>query len=421
MNFSATSSNLQALFAARHNTAKTPLAMYDVGLVMVALALVSIGVIMVASASMPEGIAKYNNQYFFIIRHTIFSCLAFIVALIVLMIPISIWQKYNPYLLLLAFALLVAVLLVGRSVNGAQRWLTLGPLNIQAAEPTKLFFFCFLAGYLERRHTEVTENIKGFLKPLIVFFVLGLCLWLQPDLGTTIVMFITTIGLLFLAGAKLWQFVGLLMTGAVLFITMILLEEYRMRRITAFLDPWADPFGTGYQLTQSLMAYGRGDWFGQGLGNSIQKLQFLPEAHTDFIVAIIAEELGHVGIVILLALLLTLVIKAILLGKRALEQQMPFAGYLAYGIGIWFAFQTFVNIGGSAGMLPTKGLTLPLVSYGGSSMIIMAMAVALLIRIDFEIRCAMLNSKKKTNGSSKKTAPQIDDAVESSLEGESHA
>lgn len=421
MNFSATSSNLQALFAARHNGVKAPLAMYDVGLVMVALALVSIGIIMVASASMPEGIAKYNNQYFFIIRHTIFSCLAFIVALIVLMIPISIWQKYNPYLLLLAFGLLVAVLLVGRSVNGAQRWLTLGPLNIQAAEPTKLFFFCFLAGYLERRHTEVTENIKGFLKPLIVFFVLGLCLWLQPDLGTTIVMFITTIGLLFLAGAKLWQFVGLLMTGAVLFITMILLEEYRMRRIIAFLDPWADPFGTGYQLTQSLMAYGRGDWFGQGLGNSIQKLQFLPEAHTDFIVAIIAEELGHVGIVILLALLLTLVIKAILLGKRALEQQMPFAGYLAYSIGIWFAFQTFVNIGGSAGMLPTKGLTLPLVSYGGSSMIIMAMAVALLLRIDFEIRCAMLNPKKKTNGSSKKTTPQIDDALESSLEGASHA
>ncbi len=417
MNFSATSSNLQAMFAARHGDAKAPIAMYDLGLVMVALALVSIGIIMVASASMPEGIAKYNNQYFFIIRHVIFSCLSFIVALFVLMIPISMWQKYNPYLLFLAFGLLVAVLLVGRSVNGAQRWLTLGPINIQAAEPTKLFFFCFLAGYLERRHTEVTENIKGFIKPLLVFFVLGLCLWSQPDLGTTIVMFITTIGLLFLAGAKLWQFIGLLLTGVVLFITMIFLEEYRMRRITAFLDPWADPFGTGYQLTQSLMAYGRGDWFGQGLGNSIQKLQFLPEAHTDFIVAIIAEELGHIGIIVLLALLLTLVIKALLLGKKALDQQMPFAGYIAYGIGIWFAFQTFVNIGGSAGMLPTKGLTLPLVSYGGSSMIIMAVAVALLIRIDFELRCAEMHlhnnttKAKKTKQSKKTNALAESDAV----------
>jgi cell division protein FtsW len=177
-----------------------------------------------------------------------------------------------------------------------------------------------------------------------------------------------------------------------------------MRRITAFLDPWADPFGTGYQLTQSLMAYGRGDWFGQGLGNSIQKLQFLPEAHTDFIVAIIAEELGYIGIVILLGLILTMVIKALFLGNRALKVQMPFAAYLAYGIGIWFSFQTFVNIGGSAGLLPTKGLTLPLVSYGGSSMIIMAIAVALLIRIDFEVRCAQLEAANKPK---RKTAQTI--------------
>jgi len=399
-----TTSNLQAMFAARHDTAQAQIRMYDLGLVMVALALVALGIIMVASASMPEGIAKYNNQYFFIIRHAIFSCMALITALFVLMIPISWWQRFNPYLLLLAFGLLVAVLLVGRSVNGAQRWLTIGPINIQAAEPTKLFFFCFLAGYLERRYAEVTENIKGFIKPLIVFFVLGLCLWSQPDLGTTIVMFITTLGLLFLAGAKLWQFIALVFTGIVLFVTMIILEEYRMRRITAFLDPWADPFGTGYQLTQSLMAYGRGDWFGQGLGNSIQKLQFLPEAHTDFIVAIIAEELGYIGIVILLGLILTMVIKALFLGNRALKVQMPFAAYLAYGIGIWFSFQTFVNIGGSAGLLPTKGLTLPLVSYGGSSMIIMAIAVALLIRIDFEVRCAHLEAANKPK---RKTAQTI--------------
>ncbi|GEA05425.1 hypothetical protein KUL42_01860 [Alteromonas sp. KUL42] len=199
-------------------------------------------------------------------------------------------------------------------------------------------------------------------------------------------MFATTIGLLFLAGARLWQFFALVFVGVLAVVALIVFEEYRLKRVTSFLDPWADPFGAGYQLTQSLMAYGRGNWFGQGLGNSLQKLEFLPEAHTDFVMAILAEELGFMGVLAVLGLILWMVLRALSIGNRALEKSRAFDGFLAYSIGIWFSFQTAVNIGASAGILPTKGLTLPLVSYGGSSLIVMSVAVAILLRIDFELR-----------------------------------
>jgi cell division protein FtsW len=300
-------------------------------------------------------------------------------------------------------------------VNGATRWLAIGPITIQVAEIAKLFFFCYLAGYLVRRYEEVTENLKGFIKPLIVFFVLALLLLLQPDLGTVVVMFATTIGLLFLAGAKLWQFFGLVFTGLAAITALILMEGYRMDRMTYFLDPWAKPFGEGYQLTQSLMAFGRGDWFGQGLGNSLQKLEYLPEAHTDFIIAILAEEFGFIGVALVLTILFVLVFKALKLGNRALSSGRPFEAYLAYAIGIWFSFQTAVNVGASAGILPTKGLTLPLVSYGGSSMIVMAVAIALLVRIDFEIRVdgvqAMSKGKIKKSAKGKSKVKKIIDEL----------
>ena len=359
---------------------------YDVNLILLALALLSIGLVIVASASMPVADRLFNNPFHFAIRHGIYIVLAIFSALAVMLLPMQWWRVSNTWLLLLAIVLLVTVLIVGRSVNGSTRWLVLGPITVQAAEPAKLFFFCYLAGYLVRRHEEVTENIKGFIKPLVVFFVLAFLLLMQPDLGTVVVMLFTTIGLLFLAGAKLWQFFGLAITGSLAVIMLVVFEEYRMKRITSFLDPWADPFGSGYQLTQSLMAYGRGDVFGQGLGNSLQKLEYLPEAHTDFIMAILAEELGFAGVVSVLILMLLLVLKALTIGSRALQHDRPFEGYLAYAIGIWFSLQTAVNVGASAGILPTKGLTFPLLSYGGSSMIIMAVAVALLIRVDFELR-----------------------------------
>jgi cell division protein FtsW len=213
-------------------------------------------------------------------------------------------------------------------------------------------------------------------------------LLLQPDLGTVIVMLVTLFGMLFIAGAKLSQFIALMIAGVMSVIGLIIAEPYRIRRVTSFLDPWEDPFGSGYQLTQSLMAFGRGGWFGQGLGNSIQKLEYLPEAHTDFVFAVLAEELGFVGVVLVLMLLMWLVMKAVFIGKKAFEHEQQFGGYLAFGIAIWFAFQTLVNVGAAAGIVPTKGLTLPLISYGGSSLIVMSVAVSILLRIDFECRLA---------------------------------
>ncbi|WP_334056732.1 cell division protein FtsW [Alteromonas sp. S005] len=380
------SSKLSALFAAKHDGQPSATHPYDVTLILIALALMSIGVVIVTSASMPVADRLHDNPFYFAIRHGIYIVGAIIAAMVVLNLPMQFWRMTNPYLLLAAIALLLAVLVVGRTVNGSTRWLAIGPITIQAAEPAKLFFFAYLAGYLVRRYEEVTENLKGFIKPLVVFFALAMLLLLQPDLGTVVVMFATTIGLLFLAGARLWQFFALVFAGILAVVALIVFEEYRMKRVTSFLDPWADPFGAGYQLTQSLMAYGRGNWFGQGLGNSLQKLEFLPEAHTDFVMAILAEELGFAGVLAVLGLILWMVLRALSIGNKALEKGRAFDGYLAYSIGIWFSFQTAVNIGASAGILPTKGLTLPLVSYGGSSLIVMSVAVAILLRIDFELR-----------------------------------
>lgn len=390
----STSDSLKNMFIQRHdhsgvksraNSAENRRP-YDVMLIILSLALLSIGLVIVTSASMPVGARLFDNPFYFAIRHGIYILLAISAALVVMQIPMRWWRMTNVWLLLLAILLLIAVLIIGRSVNGSTRWLVLGPITIQAAEPAKLFFFCYLAGYLVRRYEEVTENIRGFIKPLIVFFALALLLLMQPDLGTVVVMLFTTVGLLFLAGAKLWQFFGLAITGSLAVIMLIVFEEYRWKRVTSFLDPWADPFGSGYQLTQSLMAYGRGDILGQGLGNSLQKLEYLPEAHTDFIMAILAEELGFAGVLCVLLLMFTIVFKAMGMGNLALRKERPFDAYLAYSIGIWFSLQTAVNVGASAGILPTKGLTFPLLSYGGSSLIIMAIAVAILVRIDFEMR-----------------------------------
>lgn len=395
------SASLKDIFAQRHDKVSDTSRPYDLGLVIIAIALLSIGLVIVTSASMPVSARMFDNPFHFAIRHGIYILLALMAAIVTLQIPMHWWRASNPWLLLLAIVMLLAVLVIGRSVNGSTRWLVVGPITIQAAEPAKLFFFCYLSGYLVRRFEEVTENLKGFIKPLIVFFVLAVLLLLQPDLGTVVVMFATTIGLLFLAGARLWQFFGLALAGILAVVALIMFEEYRMKRITSFLDPWADPFGSGYQLTQSLMAYGRGDWFGQGLGNSLQKLEYLPEAHTDFIVAILAEEFGFIGVMVVLALVLAMVLKALKLGNLALHRERPFEAYLSYSIGIWFSFQTAVNVGASAGILPTKGLTLPLVSYGGSSLIVMAVAVSLLLRMDFELRVEGVQALNKDSSAKK--------------------
>jgi cell division protein FtsW len=360
--------------------------MFDRQLVWLSLGLMFTGLIMVSSASFPISTRLTGQPFHFMFRHMFLLVLALGIAAMVVRVKLETWSKYSSQLLMVSIVLLIAVLVIGRSVNGATRWLPLGIFNLQPAELTKLSLFIFLSGYLVRRHGEVRETIKGFVKPLAVFLLLALFLLLQPDLGTVIVLFVTTVGMLFIAGAKLWQFIALVVGGISLVVMLILAEPYRMRRITAFLDPWQDPFGSGYQLTQSLMAFGRGHLFGQGLGNSVQKLEYLPEAHTDFVFAVIAEELGFVGVCLILVIIFALVFKALMIGKRCLEQEQLFGGFLAFGIGIWFAFQTLVNVGASAGIVPTKGLTLPLISYGGSSLIIMSVAVAILLRIDYEYR-----------------------------------
>lgn len=368
---------------------------FDRSYLVLAVAMYLIGLVMVASSSMPVAERLFNNPFHFVIRHFIYIVLSVGIAAMALQIPMSWWQKSSGNLLLVGLALLVVVLAVGRTVNGSTRWIVLGPITIQAAEPAKLFFFCYLSAYLVRRRDEVVENIKGFIKPLVVFFLLAMLLLNQPDLGTIIVMFVTTFGLLFLAGAKLWQFIGIAGTGVIALSLLAIFEPYRWRRITSFLNPWDDPFGSGYQLTQSLMAYGRGEMFGQGLGNSIQKLEYLPEAHTDFVMAVLAEEFGFVGITVILALSFILVIKAMLLGRKAIAKERLFEGFFAYAIGIWMSFQAAVNVGASAGIVPTKGLTMPLISYGGSSMIIMTLALVVLIRIDHELKLQSIQATTK--------------------------
>ncbi len=371
---------------------------FDRSFVVLAFTMYMVGLIMVASSSIPVAERMFGNPFYFVARHAVYIAISIGIAGIALQIPMAWWHKNSGYLLGLAVFLLVTVLFVGRSVNGSTRWIVIGPITVQAAEPAKLFFFCYLSAYLVRRREQVMENLKGFIKPLIVFGVMAALLLRQPDLGTVVVMFVTTFGLLFLAGAKLWQFLAMALVGATSLSMLAIFEPYRWRRVTSFLDPWSDPFGSGYQLTQSLMAYGRGEVFGQGLGNSIQKLEYLPEAHTDFVMAVLAEEFGFLGISVVLLLSVTLVLKALILGRYALAKEKYFEGFLAYAIGIWMCFQAAVNVGASAGIVPTKGLTMPLISYGGSSMIIMTLAMVLLLRIDHEIRLQSIQatSSKRT-------------------------
>ncbi|KHN53313.1 cell division protein FtsW [Pectobacterium fontis] len=360
--------------------------LYDRTLVWLTLGLAVIGFVMVTSASMPVGQRLASDPFLFAKRDAIYLGLAFGLSLITLRVPMEIWQRYSPVLLLLAMVMLLVVLAVGSSVNGASRWISLGPLRIQPAELSKLALFCYLSSYMVRKVEEVRNNFWGFCKPMGVMVVLAVLLLAQPDLGTVVVLFITTLAMLFLAGAKMWQFLAIIGSGGFAVGLLIIAEPYRMRRVTSFWNPWDDPFGDGYQLTQSLMAFGRGEFWGQGLGNSVQKLEYLPEAHTDFIFSILGEELGYIGVVLALLMIFFVAFRAMSIGKRALEIDQRFSGFLACSIGVWFSFQTLVNVGAAAGMLPTKGLTLPLISYGGSSLLIMSTAIVLLLRIDFETR-----------------------------------
>src|SRR5574344_1990609 len=375
-----------ATCAAASRPAPTWHSIYDRQLLALALSLMSVGLVIVASASITEGVSLQNDAFFFVERHLIFLVLCLLCAVGTLYVPVRYWQQWGGQLLIFSILMLLLVLVAGHSVNGAKRWLPLGPFNLQPAETAKLVLITYLSGYLVRRIDEVRGQFSGFVKPLALVFCMALLLLAQPDLGSVVVLFVTTLGLLFLAGARGVQFALMILMGVAALVMLILFEPYRMRRVTSFMDPWADPFGSGYQLTQSLMAFGRGGFLGQGLGNSVQKLEYLPEAHTDFVFAILGEELGYFGVLVVLLMQLAVVCMSLQIGRKALSEQKQFEGYVSCGIGIWFGFQTVINVGAAAGMLPTKGLTLPLVSYGGSSLIAMSIAVALLLRIDFEMR-----------------------------------
>ena len=361
---------------------------FDQQLVGLTLTLMAIGFVMVSSASMPyaDGPGYDNNAYHFIIRHGIYLVLALGAALVTLNVSTEHWQKAGPYLLLFGLLLLMLVIFIGREVNGSRRWLSLGFITLQVSEPVKIFVVSYLAGYLVRKREELFTQVKGFIKPLLVLSLVTGFLLLEPDFGASAVIITTCLVMMFLAGAKLWQFIVLSVSVGGVLAIIATTQTYRMQRLKSFLDPWQDPFGTGYQLTQSLIAYGRGEVWGQGLGNSIQKLSYLPEAHTDFVFAVLAEEFGFVGVLTVLLLYAALLTKIMLIGRKAVLAERFFAGYMAWGLGITMALQAVINIGVSSGVLPTKGLTLPLISYGGSSLIISCVAIAIVLRIDYETR-----------------------------------
>ncbi|AXP38592.1 putative lipid II flippase FtsW [Haemophilus influenzae] len=360
--------------------------LYDRALFWLFVILLLIGLVAVTSASIPYSSRLFNDPFYFAKRDAIYVLLSLLTCYISLQISSSQWEKWHAKIFLFSVILLLLVPFIGTSVNGAKRWISLGILNFQPAEFAKLALTCFLASYFTRRYDEVRSRHVSIFKPFIVMFVLGCFLLLQPDLGSTVVLFIIMSGMLFIVGAKILQFVGLIALGGILFVWLVLTASYRLKRFIGFLEPFKDPYGTGFQLTNSLIAFGRGEITGEGLGNSIQKLDYLPEAHTDFIMAIIGEEFGFIGILIVILLLGLLIFRAMKIGRESLMLEQRFRGFFALGIGFWIFFQGFVNLGMALGMLPTKGLTFPLVSYGGSSIIIMSATIGILLRIDHENR-----------------------------------
>ncbi len=361
---------------------------FDTKLLLVALTLVTLGLIMVASASMPVAERDMSTPLHYLVRQGLYISAGLVLGLIVVRIPVLSWQQAGPYLLLLTVLMLVLVLVpgVGRQVNGAVRWIAAGPIKIQVSELAKLFVIVYMSGYLVRHSQEVREQFSGFLKPAVLMTLIVTLLMMEPDFGGSFIIITTTMSLLFLAGVKLRIFAPLVVFVAVLMGLLIRFEPYRWARMTSFMDPWQDPFNSGFQLTQSLIAIGRGDLTGVGLGNSMQKLLYLPEAHTDFVFAVYAEEMGFIGTLFLITLFLFFIWRAFQIGKASERVGRMFGAYCAYGIGLWLGMQAFINLGVNMGALPTKGLTLPLMSYGGSSMLVTCISVALLLRIDYERR-----------------------------------
>ena len=364
---------------------------FDPWLLGVSIALACFGLVMVASSSIAIGEGLDVGPFYFLLRHAVFLAVGCGLAAWLMRTELKTVEAQNHWLLLLCFALLLAVFLpgIGKTVNGARRWLNLGISGFQAVEAVKLLYIVWLASYLVRFRDEVNATWKAMLKPLGVAVALVALLILQPDFGSLSLILAITAGMLVLGGVHLPRMFGLVLVGLPVLAAIAIAEPYRMRRFTSFLDPWADPFDSGYQLTNALMAVGRGEWFGVGLGGSVQKLSYLPEAHTDFILAVIAEELGLLGVAFVIAMYALLAGRAFWIGLKCVEMRRHFAGYCAFGIALWMSLQSFVSIGVNLGLLPTKGLTLPLVSSGGSSVLMTCAAIGLLLRVSYETDRAM--------------------------------
>ncbi|MEQ1528713.1 MAG: putative lipid II flippase FtsW [Methylococcales bacterium] len=371
---------------------------FDPLLLTVCVFLLVIGYAMVASASLHLGVRMENNIWHYPIRQLAHIGLGLFLGFGVATVPMRSWEKLGPLLFIIGLFLLVIVLIpgLGVKVNGSVRWLSLGGLRIQVSEVVKFFSVIYMAGYVTRHKESLQQSAFGLLKPLLLFSVACLLLLLEPDFGSSVVILMIAMGVMFLAGARLSQFILLLTVLAGLGSVLVIFWSYRLVRVTSFINPWKDPLNTGFQLVQALISFGRGEWFGVGLGSGIQKLFYLPEAHTDFLFSVIAEELGLAGVLSVIALFSILIWRTFLIAQAAEQAGLRFSAFVAYGLGIWFGFQAFVNMGVNMGILPTKGLTLPLMSYGGGSMMVMCCAVALLFRVKTEV--AELNASTPKAG-----------------------
>ena len=352
------------------------------------LAISLLGLVMVGSASISLADRNLGSPFYYLQRQAFFFLVALLLGGITLCVKLDVWRALSGVGLLVSLVLLVLVLMpgIGREVNGSTRWIPIGPFNLQVAEVAKLGVIVYLAAWLSRHGDRVRQTMSGFLLPIAVFCVIGFLLLLQPDFGAAAVIMAIGLGVLFLAGVPLWRFGLLLALAVAAGAALIVTSPYRWERLTAFLNPWADPFNSGFQLTQSLIAIGRGEWFGVGLGASVQKLFYLPEAHTDFVFAVLAEEFGLFGVLVVVVLLAYVGWRILAIGAACLRHGKTFPGYVCMGVGLWFSMQCLINIGVNMGLLPTKGLTLPLMSYGGSSLLMSMVALALVLRADYELR-----------------------------------
>jgi cell division protein FtsW len=359
----------------------------DPVLMTIVLALLLGGFVILASASISISDNAAGNPFYYLQRQIIAAAIGTVAGGICLFVPMQVWRSLGPLLLFAGLALLVLVLIpgVGYEVNGSTRWVRIGFMNLQVSEPARLCLILYLAGYLVRRHKAVREEFVGFLRPMLVLTLACVLLLKEPDFGAALVLLATALVMLFVAGARIRDFLLFFSAAVIAMAALAITSPYRMKRLTAFLDPWADPYNSGFQLTQSLIAIGRGEWFGVGLGDSVQKLFYLPEAHTDFVFAVFAEEFGLAGSLTLIGLFAVLLWRVFRLAMRAVQTERFFEAYIAVGLGTWLGLQAFINVGVNMGLLPTKGLTLPLISYGRSSLIITMICIGLLLRIHHEL------------------------------------